>query len=104
MKKKKNSFPLSFRINIESFSIILRAHFSVPNFQRWKNEEIHENQECWNMQIAAIRPKSIEKKKNSSMKQLFIFQRGGKLQKEENGYVKRMARSSEINRTNLIRD
>lgn len=81
--KKKNSFPLSFRINIESFSIILRAHFSVPNFQRWKNEEIHENQECWNMQTAAIRPKSIEKKKNSSMKQLFIFQRGGKLQKEE---------------------
>lgn len=35
------------------------------------------------MQTAAIRPKSIEKKKNSSMKQLFIFQRGGKLQKEE---------------------
>lgn len=63
MKKKKNSFPLSFRINIESFSIILRALFSVPNFQRWKNEEIHENQECWNMQTAAIRLKSIEKKK-----------------------------------------
>lgn len=38
------------------------------------------------------------------MKQLFIFQRGGKLQKEENGYVKRTPRSSEINRTNLIRD
>lgn len=49
-------------------------------------------------------PNRLKKKKNSSMKQLFIFQRGGKLQKEENGYVKRTARSSEINRTNLIRD
>lgn len=70
--------------------VFYNSSSSFFSIQRWNKKE--------DQRICKEQGIDRKKEKNSSIEQLLIFQRGGKLREG----TKRTSRSSEINRTNLI--